>query len=638
MMLRHLLLPLGLSLLAAAPAAAQRTGENAVLQAEDAFGTSVGRESIGLYTASSVRGFSPTAAGNIRVDGLAFDQVWGFTSRIRQSTTIRVGIAAIGTPFPAPTGIVDYALRKPGDTTNLSVLTGGDGYGETYVELDAALPVSSTLSLGVGGALYNSRYYNGTTAFFHQQALLARWRPSADVDVLAFTNRSEGEDETGLLFVPAGPFLPPPVPRNRFEGPNWARYQGIAANSGLVATARPAAGWELKAGLFRSLFNDEQSFSHLLVDLQPDGTARRLVFADPPSRWISNSGEARVTRLITEGPRTHRLILSARGRDRSRSFDGSDEIDLGPTRIGAPAKSPQPAFSFSERTSDRVQQGTLGLAYGLVWQGRGELGVGLQKTDYRKSITQPGLATVSTAARPWLWNINAALVLAEGLALYGGYTRGLEESGVAPANAANRNEALPAILTSQRDVGLRYALSPDLSLVAGLFDVRKPYFNLDAANVFTELGDVKHQGVELSLAGKLTPHLNLVAGAVLLKARVTGEAVALGRVGERPVGQSDRELQLNLDWQMPFAPGLSTDLSVTHEGDVVATRDNLVSIPSRTLVDAGLRYRTRLGGKPVTFRLTLSNIGDVQGFDLRGAGAYDIIPGRTLGGWIAVDL
>ena len=55
----------------ASPAAAQdRADDNAVTQAEDGFGFSVGRETIGIYTSSNARGFSPTAAGNVRIDGM----------------------------------------------------------------------------------------------------------------------------------------------------------------------------------------------------------------------------------------------------------------------------------------------------------------------------------------------------------------------------------------------------------------------------------------------------------------------------------------------------------------------------------------------------------------------------------------
>ena len=60
---------------------------------------------------------------------------------------------------------------------------------------------------------------------------------------------------------------------------------------------------------------------------------------------------------------------------------------------------------------------------------------------------------------------------------------GLEDSGVAPEIAVNRSEAPPALLTSQKDIGLRYAFGP-MRLVVGGFDVRKPYFNLDPGLVF----------------------------------------------------------------------------------------------------------------------------------------------------------
>jgi iron complex outermembrane receptor protein len=80
----------------------------------------VGREEIGLYGTSEVRGFSPVAAGNVRIDGLYFDSVWLPNQRLRTTTTIRVGLSALGSPFPAPTGIVDFGLRTPGDTPAVS--------------------------------------------------------------------------------------------------------------------------------------------------------------------------------------------------------------------------------------------------------------------------------------------------------------------------------------------------------------------------------------------------------------------------------------------------------------------------------------------------------------------------------------
>ena len=68
-------LTLALAMLAT-PAMAQvnRTDDNAVTSADDAFGQSVGNERGGLYGADDVRGFSPVEAGNGRINGLYFAQ------------------------------------------------------------------------------------------------------------------------------------------------------------------------------------------------------------------------------------------------------------------------------------------------------------------------------------------------------------------------------------------------------------------------------------------------------------------------------------------------------------------------------------------------------------------------------------
>ena len=35
--------------------------------------------------------------------------------------------------------------------------------------------------------------------------------------------------------------------------------------------------------------------------------------------------------------------------------------------------------------------------------------------------------------------------------------------------------------------------------------------------------------------------------------------------------------------------------------------------------------------------LQVENLTDLQGFELEGAGAYDLIPGRRIGGYLTVD-
>ena len=71
--------------------------------------------------------------------------------------------------------------------------------------------------------------------------------------------------------------------------------------------------------------------------------------------------------------------------------------------------------------------------------------------------------------------------------------------------------------------------------------------------------------------------------------------------------------------------------------NVTATVDNRVAIPARTLVALSGRYRFTLMERPATLRVAVNNLADVYGYDLKGAGAYDVIAGRLASAYVSVD-
>lgn len=627
------------TLISAAPAWGQeRADDNAVTQAEDAFGFSVGRESLGIYGAGNTRGFSPTAAGNVRLDGLYFDPAFDLTSTIANSSSIKVGLTAQGYPFAAPSGIVDRALNRPTGRKQLSIVANGDTLGSWGVELDGTAPITSTLALRVGGTFNHVEFPDGTSNWNHSIGAIARWRPAPGVEITPFwTFSGDVDDEAGPFFIPAGRFLPPLPQQRRFDGPEWAEFRYAAGNHGVIASVAPAKDWLVRAGVFRSVFDSETSFANLLLDIEPDGRASRLLIADPRTKNVALSGELRVTHSFTEGPRLHVFHANLRERDTRRQFDGSDEIDLGSTRIGQPVTAPRPSFDFGPVSRDRVRQTTLGLAYNGRWKDVGELSLSVARADFAKSTTLPMLAPVIGRARPWLYSAGAAGHLLGGVTVYAGYARGLEESGVAPASAANRNAPLPAIITEQKDAGIRVELAKGLRAVAGVFDLRRPYFSFDAENRFTPVGDVRSRGIEFSLSGALTPRLNIVAGGVLLDPKVTKDTAVTRAIGEKAVGLASVMI-LNLNWRTPLVEGLSLDSAVTHRGDTVATTDNLLVVPSRARVDVGGRFRFKLARRDATLRLQLFNVVDQLGWVPVGPGILVPNAGRQVNGYLAIDI
>lgn len=633
-----LVFPLALALILAAhsPTLAQRADENAVTDAEDAFGSNVGGQAFGLYDPFDVRGFSPTEAGNVRLEGLYFDRQAELTSRLVEGNRVRVGPSALAYAFPAPSGIADYRFRRPGARRLLSAVAEGDSWGGGLFEVDGQLPLAGeTLGLAGGVGAYWNEYASGNSANVASAALVGRWRPSADVEILPFWSRIHVKDEEMQpLFIGAGDALPPTVRRRRFIGQPWADDEAVRSNYGVLAGAR-LRSWRVRGGLFRSVNAVREN--HTLLHYAPTDAAtpaRRRVLRDPAGERASTSGELSLARTFRTGPAIHQLTLSARGRLQDAVYGGGRGADIAPAPYGEAGEVPRVDFALGEQTRAEVRQANLGVNWQAVLPGVGRAGLGVQRADYRKEVFEPAGPLPVSEKSVWLYNAALAWEASERLTVYAAATRGLEESPVAPQTAVNRDEAPPAIETRQVEAGVQLDLPASFSAIAGVFRIDKPYYGLNAANVFGRRGDIRHQGIELSVLGAPVAGLNLVLGGVLLDAEISGEEAASGAIGPRPVGTPELTLLASANWSPPRAPGWSFDASVRHLAGQYGDAANRVELPDRTLVDVGLRRR--LGGG--TLRISVSNLFDEDGWYVNGAHSYAMLEPRQASLRYAIDL
>ncbi|TWD01172.1 MULTISPECIES: TonB-dependent receptor [unclassified Sphingobium] len=621
------------------PAMAQRTDENAVREAEDGFGKSVGSDSVGIYASGNVRGFSASDAGNNRVEGLYFDKAGQISNVIVRGSTVRVGLTAFGYPFPAPTGIVDADLRRVGDKPVVSVQFNSGDYLGTDLVVDAALPVTEKFDVNLDLGLYDDEYVSGASAWFVSYGGVLRYRPMQGVEATAFVAGYQyGDEEQAPVIYTADGAPPPRIKRRRYFGQDWADWAGDNRNIGGTIKAN-LDRWQIAMGLFDSRFTRDDYASAYYSGVNAQGMGRSTLLVGRDQSNVSTSGEARLSRTLGSGALVHRLLFSARGRRAEARYGGFDTIDLGDAMIGVPDPQEQPDFVFGERTRDRVQQMNYSAGYEVRWRGVGEFNLGVTRADYRKTVAQPGLPVDLVHDRPWLWNAAIAITPTATTTFYGAMTRGLEESGVAPANAVNRNLALPALHTRQKEIGLRQQLPGGIKLVAALFDLRKPYFDIDSRDgYYRALGDVRHSGLEASLAGQPFAGMNMVIGAVYLRPRVTGQAVDEGRLGREPIGRTNLTIDANLDYRLPNMPALSFDVHMLYEGEKVANAANSATLPAQAVIDLGARYRTRIAGVPTLLRLQAKNVTDVFGWKVSGGGGYTVLPGRRLAAVLTMDL
>lgn len=623
-------------LIAASPAWAQRTDENAVADAEDAFGSSEGGETLGIYVASAVRGFSPIDAGNVRLDGLYIDRQGEFSPRLVAGNRIRVGPSATSYAFPAPSGVVDYRLRVPGNEPMLSIVGQANSWGGRLFELDAQLPVGHGFAVGGGASISRSEYPSGNNADIYNIALIARWRGDSGAHLNLFWSRTRIADEDIYpIVIGDGTGTPARLERRRFLGQPWADVETGRHLYGISGLA-PLAGFSIRGGIFRSVNDVREGHSIFLNAGLPGAFAARSVSAYPGRRSAATSGELGVARAFAFGRSHHRIQLVARGRDHHRRYGGGVRVSLPAARYGRPDFAARPAFAFSPQTMDQVRQWSLGVDYQLRVEKLGQLSAGIQKVDYRKRVVTPAAPVPESRDAPWLINASASLDLTSSLAFYASYTRGLEESDVAPETAINRDEAPPAIRTRQIDAGLKLRMA-GLNLIAGAFSISRPYYGVDLADFFRRLGSVNHRGVELSVTGSPAPGLVVVVGGTLMHARLTGDAVESGLIGNRPIDVPARKLIANLDWRPPGSP-TSIDIAIDHVGANTADTLNRVRVSPYTIVSGGIRHRLKLGQAPAVLRLQATNLLNAYGWEVAGNNAFVYVQPRQFMARLSIDL
>jgi iron complex outermembrane receptor protein len=266
------------------------------------------------------------------------------------------------------------------------------------------------------------------------------------------------------------------------------------------------------------------------------------------------------------------------------------------------------------------------------------LTVGVQRENYDKSVLPPDQGRSQLSDRPWRTYGTVAFPLTNRAILYAGYTEGLEDSGVAPNTAENRGAILPAARTWQADAGVRYVLTTGLNLIAGAFELSKPYYNFDSVNIDRELGQQKAEGVELSIAGKVTNGLSVIAGTVIGRVGIQGRNLATAGIGGVAFGQSHIVAALDVDYSIPWYQKWSVDFGATYVSPAPASVNDVLQEPSVYLLNAGARYRFHVLSSPATLRVQVQNITNVHIWNIfYSPGFFQYFPRFALA-YLVVDI
>jgi iron complex outermembrane recepter protein len=618
----------------------QRADDNAVTAAEDAFGTSVGFQSVGLYSPGDARGFNPQQAGNLRIEGLYFDQETAVTSDcLVRETTMRIGFAAQSYSFPAPTGIVDLSLRTPGDKQVVSAVLTRGVFDSATADIEAQMPLDTTLGVDLCAGYRRNfaidTFREGHAAVF---GTTFRWRPTPRTEIIPFWSYvTGGASRIVPIVYTDGIVTPLPLFRTRDLGTqDWMTWGWQMTTVGAVAKSTLGEGWTLAAGLFHSHERDPQSFNPYMT-LTGGRTADSVMDLSPPYSNTSTSGELRLARAFTDGVHRRQVQFAVRGRTVERYFGGDAITDLGSTALDNQASVAQPTTPTTALSHDSTRQLDLGLTYEERWQGVGSFAVGMLNDNYRRTVLIPQASVNADRVNPWLVNLRLEIEGRRDLLFYSSFVQGLEDSAVAPVSASNRYEPPPATRTRQVDGGVSWAPAEDLRLIFGAFDIHKPYFNVDAGNVYTQLGRLEYRGLETSLSysrGGLT----VLVGGVRLQPRVERTVPEPGATGGTPLGPVPLTLMASVDYAPPRWGPWAASLQWNRLSPRVATSDDATDLPVLATLAAGVRYHRTVGSYAWTVRLDGFNLTDTRGLHVSSQEVVLPEPARRYMLTVATDL
>lgn len=210
----------------------------------------------------------------------------------------------------------------------------------------------------------------------------------------------------------------------------------------------------------------------------------------------------------------------------------------------------------------------------------------------------------------------------QNLSLYTRYSKGLSLGGEAAWFTTNAYEILAPTVSRQIEAGIKYDWQR-ISLAAALFQIRQAYQysrpNDDGTFTFTQQGEQKNTGLELSANGWASQRLQISASVAAIRARVSDSGTPAYE-GHQAINVPTLRASLYGDYALPWIDGLALLGGVQYSASKYANRQGEVQTGAYAIFNVGSRYSTRIDGYDTVFRLTVDNVFDKRYW--RDAGEY----------------
>lgn len=566
-----------------------------------------------------IRGIAVENRTNYRLNGslplMNFGQV---SMENKERVEVLKGATALYYGFTSPAGVVNFVTRRAGSTPVNTVGLSLDDSGSAVATADVARRFGQRQEFGVrinaaGGTLgsHLDGVGNGNRGFASAALdwrLNARVRLRADLEY----DKRRVTEQAGINLPPAvgGVItLPRAVDPRRAVGPDWARFETHARNAQLRADIALSQDWALTLEAGHAETKRDRNLPIFRFDSAASVAtgAGRITGNSQHADVDSDMLRAELAGRFSTGALSHDLTLGVSGTDKGQAPVYQSNYTIPAQNLYHPVPIRNASFGAvpTRPTTAALDSRDKGLyLVDRIQLGQWQLVGGVRRVDYESSQGANHYdVSETTPMAAVIWRAR------DELSLYASMAEGLEEGEAAPAGSANEGTRMAPGVSKQKEIGARWRTGGFLAQLA-LFDIDRPGYYTNAANVFTADGEQRYRGVELSAQGRLTRALSWQGSAQVLDPEFRDIGAAYD--GKLPENAARRTASSFLAYDLDALPGLSLTLGAYYTGKRPVNDLNQAWLGGVTLFSVGGRYAGEMFGKRTTWQLNVDNAGDKQ--------------------------
>ncbi|MCX5613938.1 TonB-dependent receptor [Bombella saccharophila] len=508
----------------------------------------------------------------------------------------------------------DPLLRVTGDYT-------GTGQGGGNVDMSRRFGESQQF-----GVRFNAAGMDGQTSIHGERrhsvalGLDTDWHNEAETTRITmdinYQNQNVQQGRGGVLLSSALTSVPKPTAPSHNWGQRWS-YEDMHYVFGMVNVEHDLNKHITLYGAFGGLTGKEEgNYSSLTVtNAQTGAGTDGFLYVPYQETNESTRGGARVH--VNTGPLKHEINLGASSLwnevARAWGFGKSSASNL-----YAPIYSPLPETTLTGGNVHHPKRDMMTRLYSVFfsdtvsfWHDRIALTGGFR---YQNIMTKSyGYKQVLTdhydrdAITPV---VGLVIHMTKHSSFYFNRVEGLAPGPQATgANIVNMGQLFAPVRTVQYEFGGKYDI--------GRFSASLAFYRLTQPNsyvrpygntgqgIFTVDGEQRNQGIEFNINGEIIKGLRFNGGTALIDAKQMKGTYE----GQRAIGVPGYTINGNIEYDIPFAKGLTLTGRVIHTGHQWANAQNTQRIANWTTYDLGGRYTFLMTRKqPMTLRFGVENL------------------------------